>query len=652
MRSIMAAIAIVCTVTAVTAIADDVATNAPNPAPVPGATVPTLDRADLEAWLDGIVPYAVDSGDIAGGVVAVVKNGEILLQKGYGYADVENRRPVDPERTLFRTGSVSKLVTHTAAMQLVEQGKLDLDADVARYLDFEIPAAFDRGMTLRDLMTHTGGFNEMARQLMAADPASFVPLDTFIKTTPERIFPPAKVPSYCNYCLALEGYIIQRVSGQSFDDYLDQHIFAPLGMQRSTFRQPLPAQFEGDMSKGYEVASGPAKYFELVGPAPAGSMSATGADMARFMIAHLGAQQGREPRLLRPETAERMYTSMFRATTPTLGMSLGFFERDRNGQRILGHAGDTQFFHSDLLLFMDRDVGLFMSFNSAGKESSVYTLRTALFEKFADRYFPAPPPERPTLASAVEHGRQLAGTYGVSRRSETSFFKLFTLLGQFKVTVEDDGTVVIPPLTGLNGEPKRWREVAPYVWQEIGGQERVAAQVENGRVRMVGADSLTGIMVFLPVGAAAASSWIIPAVMVAIVALLLTVVAWPVAAVVRRRRGAAFALSGREALGYRFVRVAAVVNLVFLLGWVLVFSAGEADLAAFDGRMDPWLWLLRLIGLLVVAGAAVATWNAWLTFHASRGLKSKTWAVVLAASCVALAWFAFAFHLISFDPRY
>ena len=190
------------------------------------------------------------------------------------------------------------------------------------------------------------------------------------------------------------------------------------------------------------------------------------------------------------------------------------------------------------------------------------------------------------------------------------------------------------------------------MWQEIGGQERVAAQVENGRVRMVGADSLTGIMVFLPVGAAAASSWIIPAVMVAIVALLLTVVAWPVAAVVRRRRGAAFALSGREALGYRFVRVAAVVNLVFLLGWVLVFSAGEADLAAFDGRMDPWLWLLRLIGLLVVAGAAVATWNAWLTFHASRGWKSKTWAVVLAASCVALAWFAFAFHLISFDPRY
>ena len=117
-----------------------------------------LATADIESWLDGLLPYALESGNVAGAVVVVVKDGRVLLQKGYGYADVEARAPVDPQRTLFRVGSVAKLVTDTAIMQLVEQGKLDLDADVNTYLDFEVPAAFDKPVTLRNLMTHTGGF--------------------------------------------------------------------------------------------------------------------------------------------------------------------------------------------------------------------------------------------------------------------------------------------------------------------------------------------------------------------------------------------------------------------------------------------------------------------------------------------------------------
>ena len=122
-----------------------------------------LNRADVEAWLDGFMPYALERGDIAGAVVVVVKDGQVLLQKGYGYADVAKRTPVDPETTLFRPGSVSKLFTWTAVMQLVEQGKLDLDADVNEYLDFEIPARDGKPVTLRQIMTHTAGLEETAR---------------------------------------------------------------------------------------------------------------------------------------------------------------------------------------------------------------------------------------------------------------------------------------------------------------------------------------------------------------------------------------------------------------------------------------------------------------------------------------------------------
>ena len=181
------------------------------------SAAPELTRADVEAWLDGLVPYAMSTGDIAGGVIVVVKDGEVLAQKGYGYADVATKKPVDPERTLFRAGSVAKLVTHTAVMQLVEQGKLDLDGDIAQYLDFPVPDAnaFGKPVTLHNLMTHTGGFEELVRGLMASDPKVHMSLETYVKATkPTRIFPPGEVPSYCNYCVTLEGYIVQRVVGR------------------------------------------------------------------------------------------------------------------------------------------------------------------------------------------------------------------------------------------------------------------------------------------------------------------------------------------------------------------------------------------------------------------------------------------------------
>ncbi len=614
-----------------------------------------LIRGDVEAWLDGFVPYATGTGDIAGGVIVVVKDGEVLAQKGYGYADVASKRPVDPERTLFRAGSVAKLVTHTAVMQLVEQGKLDLDADIAKYLDFPVPdaAAFGKPVTLHNLMTHTGGFEELVRGLMARDPQRLMNLETYAKATkPSRIFPPGEVPSYCNYCVTLEGYIVQRVSGEDFDDYLDRHIFAPLGMSNSTFRQPLPKQFEEQMAKGYSVASQPPGYFELVGPAPAGSLSTTGADMARFMIAQMRAFSGVEQPLLRHETAQHMQTTMFRPVPPSLGMSVGFFERDRNGHRVREHGGDTQFFHSRLAMFMDDNVGIFMSFNSTGKEGAAYKLRESLFAQFADRYFPAPLPELSKSPQAVERGQVVAGRYAASRRAETTFFKLFTLMGQATIAPKEDGAIAMPGFNELSGEPKEWREAAPFVWRESGGPEQIAAKMAGDRVQMLSADEVGGILVLLPVPWQQSGAWILPLILVAIVILSLTVVAWPIAAWRRRRRGTPLALSPREISWYRLVRVVAIVDIVFLAGWMGIVAAGNSDLAAYDGHLDLWFYVLHLLGFIGAVGAIVAIWNGWLAIAGKRGWKSAAWNVGLAASCVAISWFAFAFHLIRFTLKY
>src|SRR5579862_1178426 len=259
---------------------------APKPA-APKTAVP-LTEADLETFLDGFMPLQIERMNVAGAVIAVVKDGKILFAKGYGYADVAHKRPIVPESTLFRPGSISKLFTWTAVMQQVEQGKLDLDTDVNTYLDFKVPAAFGKPITLRDIMTHRSGYQETIKQLFVKTEPELIPRRQYlIEHMPKRIFPPGKVPAYSNYATTLAAYIVERVSGQPFEEYVEQHIFQPLDMHHATFRQPLPAALASQMSNGYKQASDSAKGFEYVEVAPAGALSAAAVDMCHFMIAHL-----------------------------------------------------------------------------------------------------------------------------------------------------------------------------------------------------------------------------------------------------------------------------------------------------------------------------------------------------------------------------
>ena len=208
------------------------------------APAQNMTAADVEAFLDGVMPLQIEREDIAGAVIVVVKDGKILFTKGYGFSDVAKRTPVTPDATLFRPGSISKLFTWTSIMQLVEQKKLDLDRDVNDYLDFKIPATYPKPITLRDIMTHTPGFEEVIKDLIITDQKRLVPLGDYIKASlPNRVYPPGTIPAYSNYATAMAGYILQRVSGEPFDDYVEHHILQPLGMSHTTFVQPLPRLF-------------------------------------------------------------------------------------------------------------------------------------------------------------------------------------------------------------------------------------------------------------------------------------------------------------------------------------------------------------------------------------------------------------------------
>ena len=621
-------------------------------APAPGvesAAAHALSATDVETWLDGYVPYALHSGDIAGAVVAVVKNGEVLFEHGYGYADYDKRVSVDPKRTLFRWGSVSKLLTWTAVMQLVEQGKLDLDADVNQYLDFKIPPREGKPVTLRNIMTHTGGFEERLKGLIGVEADGVMPLDQFVKLyVPARIFAPGETPAYSNTATAMAGYIVARVSGVPFDDYIDKHVFEPLQMQNSTFRQPLPASLKPNVSNGYRAASLPPKGFEIVGPAPAGSLSASGDDMAHFMIAHL--QKGRygSGQILKEETAEQMHTTALTILPRVNRMALGFYEDNYNGHRVIAHGGDTQWFHSDLHLFIDDGVGLLISMNSVGKDGAAQEVRSQLFHEFADRYFPAPAPDgKVDEKAAAEHARMIEGRYSVSRRVDTSFVSLLYLAEQATVADNGDGTISVSSATSPSQVPLKWREIAPFVWREEHGKDLLSARVENGRVVRFAFGEASPFEQYLRTPWDKSGGWWTPAMALSVVLLLLTALAWPLSALTRRHYGVAYALSGRDARAHRWVRIAAVAAAVVFVGWVVLVVSMLSSLDLIP-KVNGWIALLRVLSpFAFVGGAAVGLWNAWVVVRGRRRFWAKLWAVLVAAALVVLLWAALTFHLIS-----
>jgi CubicO group peptidase (beta-lactamase class C family) len=615
------------------------------------ALTPAMTKSDVDAWLDGYMPYALKRGDAAGAVIVVVKDGKVLTQRGFGYADVAARRPVDPETTLFRQASVSKLITWTAVMQLVEQGKIDLDRDINAYLDFRIPVFQGKPVTMRNLMTHTGGFDEVQRGLNSYDPKKIPSLgDALKRQVPHRIYAPGTTPAYSNYGTSLAGYIVERVSGLSYNDYVERHIFAPAGMTRSTFRQPLPAALRPLIASGYMLGSGKPGPFELSSLAPSGAMTASGADMGRFMLAHLNDGGA----LMKPATAAQMHTTILRLIPPLNGMALGFYEQNINGRKALSHAGDSLNFHSQLWIFPAEKVGIYMSMNAAGTQNVSGPIRAYLFEAFADRYFPfAQQDGRIDAATAREHARMMVGTYNKTRRLETSFLKAMELTGQVKVTLDGDGGLRLSLASGLGGQTRKWVEIEPFVWRDQDGKMRLAAKVEKGRVVRFSLDSASPYLAFDRVPWYLSTAWITPALLTSLGALLLTAIAWPVSALARRRYGVKADLAPAALKSYRLTRGFAALAVAVMAGWLLFATKLLADFWSLSGELDWALVTLQIATPVAFMGLLVsAVWNIRHVWTSKRGRFAKFWSIILLLSAVLLLWIGVGFHLIGFSTRF
>jgi CubicO group peptidase (beta-lactamase class C family) len=602
------------------------------------------DPAELEAFLDEELGREMEKHHIAGAAVSVVKDGELFFAKGYGSADLEKGIPVDPERTIFHVGSVGKLFTWTAVMQLVEQGKLDLDADINTYLDFRIPDTYPQPITLRHLMTHTSGFEERWLDSVVSDTSELVPAREWLVTyMPARVCPPGDCAGYSNYNAMLAGYIVARVSGEPYDQYIQEHIFDPLGMAHSTAQSPIPQDLREHASVGYTYEDGDFQAFPdyTAQPAlwPSGAHQASVTDMARFMIAHL--QNGRYSdantagaRILKETTARQMHSTAYTPDPRLLGAAYGFADMSDNGQRTLGHTGYFPPMSSLLLLLPEQNLGVYVVYNSEG--GRVLTNQHTGFQRaFFDHYYPAPAVEsiKPPADFAERAGR-FVGLYRYASSPATTFHKVVGLVGENAVEISDpgDGTLLL----SIAGYEWRFVEVEPLYFRQVDGQfGMVFREDDRGRITHVYTD-------LMPQYTAVKLNWYetpgfnLPLLLVCVLVFLSMI---PVAVIrfIRNRR-----LGGDRKPASRGARVAywiivgiCVLNLLFVVGMV---PASNPPTELLGAQLIVKIVLgVGVLSAVLTVGALLYSVLAWKNSY--WGIAARVHYTLVTVAALAFVWF-------------
>jgi len=553
----------------------------------------------IESFFDGAIGTQIADGQAVGATVALVQDGHVVFARGYGFADAAQRTPVSADRTLFRIGSVSKAFVWVAVMQQVAAGKLDLNEDVNTYLiDFQIPATFPVPITLRHLMSHTAGFEDRIAGLFAHGARTVGDYEAnLIRMLPARVMMPGHQAAYSNYGAALAAHLVERVSGEAWDDYVEGHVLEPLGMQRSTTRQPPPEPLDKAVATGYRFDDGAfeAEGFEFITLPPAGSMSAPATDMARFMVELLRRD---DSPVLSASSRARLYESAFAPDERINGMLHGFYEQSSHGQRMIGHAGDTLLFHSILRLYPEQNMGLFVSFNSDRGALA----RDRVLLAFEDRLFGVPEPPAPG-GDAVPGRTRYTGAWRSLRVPANGPTRLLSLLSSFRVRADDQGRLVLPD---GQGGVRSYVEIDRDLFASVDGRSRVAfiGGDPDGPATHLYFDTLPMM------GFERAPAHDDPALQQALVAgclvVLVLVVVWPLSTLSHRSRPGVQGETAATLVG--FLTAAALVACA--VGLAVVVTDANDVVFGLPPLFERLLWIPVLVAplLLVMASMTVQAW--------------------------------------------
>jgi len=432
----------------------------------------SISPKELEILLDPIFAERMEKLHIPGAVVAIVKDGKIIYTKGYGVADVEKKTPVVPDKTLFRIGSITKVFTATAVMQLADDGKINLNDDVNKYLKgVQVPTTFSQAITFANLLTHTSGLDEISPGRRTSDESKVVPLGAFLKTRIVRHLPPGEVISYSTYNPALAAHAIEQITQTPFKVYLQKNVFEPLGMNHTSITA-VKNEYKQNLAVGYEY--GENKYqplpFQWFHTYPASDINSTATDMARFMIANLqyGTIDGK--RFLSEKAAREMQKTHFRNHPRIPGWAYGFYEGTQNNLRFVEHGGSMDDGYSALMtLVPEKNLGIFIACNT---ESGAFGLAGTVKNAFLNRYFPAPTkPEIPKAKNPLPAAlKKFAGKYQSIIYCHSCPPKTSYVPEPFEVKVTDDGM-----LSFFGGH---WKQIEPMLFILTDGER--AGQVLFG----------------------------------------------------------------------------------------------------------------------------------------------------------------------------
>ncbi len=539
-----------------------------------------INPVEVRDLLRGVLHASRSQGDLVGAAVVVVHEGRVILQEGFGQARQNPVQPVDAEQTLFRIGSISKVLVAIGVLQLVEAGELDLDEDVNQYLhSIQVPGTHPLPVTLRHLLTHTAGFEDRVLGLFASGPYSLGSLNRQLdQLMPRRIGRPGRDVAYSNFAYALAAQVVADVSGLSWQAYAEQRILMPLGMTQSTIRQPPPHNMVDQMAQGYVRREGRFERwpFEYITLYPAGAVSASASDMGQLMNALLGAWPST---VVTPFVRETLYEIGFRGHESLNGVGHGLYQRSRHGVEAFGHAGSTRAFHSDMLLYPEYGLGLFVAFNADRSDR----VRDTIVASFQEALFGVPELE----AQALTSGRRdqlmnYSGLYRSLRMPHSGQDRILGLLGTVRVHEAAGGELV---LAGVQG-PRRFQPAGNDHFQERLGGEKIGFRQSDGDATQLYFSSMP-VVTFVSVPEYLDPRWQLLLVGTLVVLLLSAVLLWPWSLLFGRRREPAPGQRSASLTGW----LSSCMLLIFVAGATPVLLQGEWLYEGIPTLLQQLFWL-------------------------------------------------------------
>ena len=449
------------------------------------------DAAKLARYIRGVVAAIERDEGLAALTLSLVHDDRILLTEGFGLADIEAGRPVVPEETLFRIGSVSKTFTWTAVMMLVERGLIDLDTDVNEYLiDVEVREAFGEPVTMRHLMHHRAGFEDSLQLFAVADDDPRLLSVLLSRHQPKRVYPPGARTIYSNWGSALAAQLVEDVSRVDYGEFVQTEILDPLGMNDTTWLPPsqMDEEDKSRLATGYKRTSGAFDlqgYMQIGAYWPAGGIASTATDMARWMRFHLNGGELDGDRLLVADTHARMWTRGFNDRPEAVDVAHGFQDRPYRGVRTLGHGGGTAAYLTQMVLVPEMELGIFLSYNSAHTVVPFLNMPDLVIDHIIDHRW------QPLLAVHDEAGAkslaELAGTYVGNRRVFSSFAATFGLMNTIRVTPMSADAISLES----GGQTDYLRRLTGDTFESVSGQR--VAFLRDDRDRVVALADAAGV---------------------------------------------------------------------------------------------------------------------------------------------------------------